>query len=49
MVYLTDFAAERIQTYLQARELELGEKDMFNPLFIRHNFNIDNVYSKSLQ
>ena len=48
-VYLTDFAVDRIRIYLQAREVELGEKDTFNPLFIRHNFNMDNVYSKSLQ
>ena len=48
-VYLTDFAVERIRMYLQERAVELGEKDTFNPLFIRHNFSTDKVYSKSAQ
>ena len=48
-VYLTELAAEKIQDYLAARKTELGEKDIFSPLFIRHNFSTDNVYSKSVQ
>ncbi|MDD2891568.1 MAG: tyrosine-type recombinase/integrase [Candidatus Gracilibacteria bacterium] len=48
-VYLTDLAVDKIQTYLEARKSELGEKDTFNSLFIRHNFSTDNVYSKSVQ
>lgn len=48
-VYLTDLAVDKIQTYLEARRSELGEKDTFNSLFIRHNFSTDNIYSKSVQ
>ncbi len=48
-VYLTDLAVEKMHAYLEARQAELGEKDTFNPLFIRHNFGNDNVYSKSVQ
>jgi len=47
-VYLTDLAVDKIKTYLEARRAELGEKDTFNSLFIRHNFSTDNVYSKSV-
>ena len=45
-VYLTELAAQKITEYLDAREAELGEKDTFTPLFIRHNFDKYNVYSK---
>jgi site-specific recombinase XerD len=45
-VYLTELAAQKIQDYLAIRKAEFGEKDTFAPLFIRHNFSTDNVYSK---
>lgn len=48
-VYLTELATEKIQDYLETRKIELGEKDTFSSLFIRHNFSTDNVYSKSVQ
>lgn len=51
-VYLTDFAVDRIRIYLQAREELLSDKDIFNSLFIRHNWHdkdgkIYNINSKS--
>lgn len=53
-VYLTDFAVDRIRIYLQAREELLSDKDIFNSLFIRHNWHdkdgkIHNINSKSSQ
>lgn len=48
-VYLTELASEKIRDYLAERKLQLGEKDTFSPLFIRHNFDKENVYSKSVQ
>ena len=47
-VYLTNLSVDKIREYLTEREVILGEKDIFTPLFIRHNFSIDNVYSKSI-
>lgn len=37
IVYLTDEACEKIQTYLSARN------DIYSPLFIRHNFKWENI------
>jgi integrase/recombinase XerD len=40
VAYLTEPAAKRISEYLEAR------KDPFNPLFIRHNFDPGNLFTK---
>lgn len=42
-VYLTDCSVKRIRDYIEARE------DSFSPLFIRHNFDKDNINSIDLQ
>lgn len=39
VVYLTEIARDAIRKYLDART------DSFTPLFIRHNFNVDNIDS----
>lgn len=41
-VYLTETARDAIQTYLGARD------DHFSPLFIRHNFSLENIHSSLL-
>lgn len=43
VVYLTPTSVKRIQEYLGARD------DTFTPLFLRHNFDKDNVNSNALQ
>lgn len=43
VVYLTEKAAEAIQLYLSARS------DHFSPLFIRHNFSLENIDASSLE
>lgn len=42
VVYLTEWARDAIQNYLHARW------DRFTPLFIRHNFNKENINSSEL-
>ena len=37
VVYLTDESKEKIENYLNLRS------DSFSPLFIRHNFDVDNI------
>ncbi|EKD30552.1 MAG: hypothetical protein ACD_78C00010G0003 [uncultured bacterium (gcode 4)] len=43
VVYLTNTSVKRIREYLGARD------DAFTPLFLRHNFDKDNVNSNALQ
>ncbi len=42
-VYLTETASDAIQKYLELRA------DSFSPLFIRHNFSLENINSSLLQ
>lgn len=42
IVYLTSDAANKIHAYLQARD------DSFSPLFIRHNYNAEDIKSSQL-
>ena len=42
VVYLTENARDAIRSYLEARD------DHFSPLFIRHNFSVENIHSSDL-
>lgn len=42
VVYLTENARDAIRAYLEARD------DRFSPLFIRHNFSVENIHSSDL-
>lgn len=42
VVYLTENARDAIRAYLEARD------DHFSPLFIRHNFSVENIHSSDL-